>query len=307
MPDFGAFNLPDPFTIAIPAFGLFILIEIVLAKWVGTAEFELKDTMASLVMGLVNKVLTGLAGIVTFGASVWMYEHRLFDLPTDAIWVVVLLFFVEDFTYYWYHRYGHRCRWAWASHVNHHSSQHYNLSTALRQPWTLFFSGGWVLWLPLALLGFHPIFIAFQRAVSLVYQFWVHTETIDRLGPLEWIFSTPSNHRVHHGSNIEYVDRNYGGILIIWDRMFGTYQRELEEEPVEYGLIDDIGTFNPIRIAFHEWVSLGRDVLEASSWRDRLMYMFGPPGWSPDGSKKTVAELREEHMGEQTESTSEAS
>ncbi|MFB6264388.1 MAG: sterol desaturase family protein [Bradymonadaceae bacterium] len=294
MPDVGALNLPDPLILAIPAFLVLILVEIALAKTVGNADFELRDTAASLVMGLGNKAITALTGIVTFAASVWVYDYRLFDLPTDAIWVVVLLFFSEDFIYYWYHRYGHECRWGWASHVNHHSSQHYNLSTGLRQPWTLFFSGGWVLWLPLALVGFHPLLIAFQRSLSLVYQFWVHTETIDRLGPLEWVFSTPSNHRVHHGSNMEYVDRNYGGILIIWDRIFGTYQREKPDEPVEYGLIDDLGSFHPIRIAFHEWVSMWRDIRDASSWKHRLMYMFGPPGWSPDDSKKTVAELRAE-------------
>jgi sterol desaturase/sphingolipid hydroxylase (fatty acid hydroxylase superfamily) len=221
-----------------------------------------------------------------------VYERRLFDLPS-AWWVLVLLFFAEDFIYYWFHRLSHEHRVWWAAHVNHHSSQHLNLATALRQSWTGNLAFVWLLWLPLAWLGFPPGLIAFQKGVSLVYQFWIHTESVRRLPAwLEWFWNTPSHHRVHHASNARYLDRNYAGILIIWDRMFGTFVPEVDEEPCRYGLTTNLNTFNPLRIAFHEWVAIGRDVWQAGSWRERLLYVFGPPGWSPDGTRHTSEDIR---------------
>jgi len=201
----------------------------------------------------------------------------------------VLLFFAEDFTYYWYHRASHEVRFLWAAHENHHSSERYNLSTALRQSWTTPFTEMLFYW-PLPLLGFHPTMLLTQKAVSLLYQFWIHTELIDRLGAAERLFNTPSNHRVHHGSNLEYLDRNHGGILIVWDRLFGTF--EPERARVRYGLTKRLESFNPLTIAFHEWSALARDVRRADSWRARLAYVFAPPGWSPDGSTLTARQLR---------------
>ena len=176
--------------------------------------------------------------------------------------------------------------------MNHHTSQHYNLSTALRQTWTGGVAGTWLLWLPLAFLGFPPAMIAIQKGISLVYQYWIHTETIRRLPKgFEAVFNTPSHHRVHHARNPIYLDRNYAGILIVWDRLFGTFQPELDAEPCRYGVVHNLGAFNPLRVAFHEWVGIAQDI--ARSPRHVLGWLFGPPGWSPDGSRDTSRTLKE--------------
>jgi len=189
----------------------------------------------------------------------------------------VLLFVADDFAYYWFHRVGHEVRVFWASHVTHHSSEHYNLSTALRQTWVPM--AALPFWLPLALLGFKPWMIILQQAISLTYQFFIHTERVGKLPrPIELIFNTPSHHRAHHGSNDIYLDKNYGGITIIWDRLLGTFQAETER--VKYGLTKNIETFNPIKVAAHEYAAIVRDVRAASSWRDRLGYVFRGPGWT---------------------------
>lgn len=182
-----------------------------------------------------------------------------------------------DFVYYWNHRFMHEWRHMWAIHVVHHSSEHYNLSTALRQAWTDV-AGTFVPYGALALLGVRPNLILKARGINLLYQFWIHTELIDRLGPLEAVFNTPSHHRAHHGSNRQYLDRNYGSILIVWDRIFGTF--EVEDEPVVYGLTENIETFNPIRVALHEHVDMLRDVSEAPSWAERIQLMVRSPGWA---------------------------
>ena len=182
-----------------------------------------------------------------------------------------------DFVYYWNHRFMHEWRHMWAIHVVHHSSEHYNLSTALRQAWTDV-AGTFVPYGALALLGVRPNLILKARGINLLYQFWIHTELIDRLGPLEAVFNTPSHHRAHHGSNRQYLDRNYGSILIVWDRIFGTF--EVEDERVVYGLTENIETFNPIRVALHEHVDMLRDVSEAPSWAERIQLMVRSPGWA---------------------------
>jgi len=284
-------HLPDPVQYAIPGFVALIILEMLLGKLRHKADYEIRDTIASLMMGFGNLLTKLLTGFITLAVSVWVYQHRLWTVPFTW-WAFVLIFFAEDLCYYWFHRISHESRWLWAAHVNHHSSQHYNLSTALRQTWTGFLSGGWLLWLPLALLGFHPALIAFQAGVSLVYQFWIHTEAIDRLGPLEWILNTPSHHRVHHAINLKYLDKNYGGILILWDRIFGTFEAEDPNEPCEYGILKPLATFNPILIAFHEWVAIFQDALKSNPLSVRLRYLFGRPGWSPDGSTLTVPQMR---------------
>jgi sterol desaturase/sphingolipid hydroxylase (fatty acid hydroxylase superfamily) len=200
-----------------------------------------------------------------------------------------VLFFAEDCAYYWFHRLHHEVRVLWAAHVNHHSSQHYNLSTALRQPLLTPFTGPWF-WMPLPLIGFPPWMVLTAQAWSLLYQFWLHTEVIDRLGPLEWVLNTPSHHRVHHGSNVRYLDKNHGGILIIWDRLFGTFAKETER--VVYGLTTNIETYNPLRIGFHEIASISRDVAGAPTVKAKLGYLFAPPGWSHDGSTQTATQLQ---------------
>lgn len=248
-----------------------------------------RDTRASLEMGLGNVAISALVQIPTFGLYAWLWNHRLFD-PGTGLAAFALLFFVEDFVYYAWHRASHEIRGLWAAHVNHHSSEYFNLSTALRQSWTTPFTVP-LFYAVLPLAGFSPGMIATQISISLIYQFWIHTEAIDRLPrPFEAIFNTPSHHRVHHGTNAAYLDRNHGGILIVWDRLFGTF--EPERERVVYGLTKNLATFSPIRIAFHDWIELFRAVLRPAPLATRLAYVFAPPGWSPDGSTKTAAELR---------------
>jgi sterol desaturase/sphingolipid hydroxylase (fatty acid hydroxylase superfamily) len=184
-----------------------------------------------------------------------------------------------DFIYYWNHRLQHESRVLWAIHVVHHSSERYNLSTALRQPWAESL-GMFVPYGALALLGIRPNLIETARQLNLLYQYWIHTDTIRRIGPLEEVLNTPSHHRAHHGSNRRYLDRNHGSILIVWDRLFGTFQRELDDDPVVYGLTKNIGTFNPLRIATHEYADIVRDVRGATGWRDRLSFVLRGPGWA---------------------------
>ncbi|MCA8886122.1 MAG: sterol desaturase family protein, partial [Hyphomonadaceae bacterium] len=209
-------------------------------------------------------------------------------------WAWIAAFVLDDFTYYWSHRWAHTVRWFWADHVVHHSSQHYNLTTALRQTWTGTLGLNFIFWLPLVYIGFPPLMVLMFSSISLVYQFWIHTELIDRMGPFEWVFNTPSHHRVHHATNAKYLDANYAGVLIIWDRMFGSFVPEDDNEKPHYGIVSQLGTFNPFRVAFHEWLGIWRDVTHARSFGEMIGYVFGPPGWSPDGSRKTSASIKAE-------------
>jgi len=284
----------DPVTLATPFFILLVIAEILAAKFAKTrTNYEARDTATSLAMGLGSTVAGVLIGGLVAGVTLWVYQHRVFTIPMTAVWAWLAIFFLEDLTYYGFHRLSHERRFWWAAHVNHHSSQHYNLSTALRQTWTGGINGTWLLWMPLAFLGFPPTMIAIEKGVSLVYQFWIHTEAIKRLpAPIEAVFNTPSHHRVHHARNPRYLDRNYAGILIIWDRMFGSFEPERDEEPPRYGIVKNLGDFNIVRVAFHEWIGIGRDLTQARSLRDVLGYVFGPPGWRPDGEGTTSEDLR---------------
>ena len=297
MPDI-SFEAPNLIYIAIPAFILLLIVEAIVSTLDHFEEHDLfdgKDTAASLAMGIGNVVTNLGAKAVVIGAFWVAYELTGFFkedlLPT--MWTTwVLLFFAEDFSYYWFHRKAHEIRFFWASHVVHHSSEYYNLSTALRQTWTGNVTGSFIFWMWLPVLGFHPIMVVTMQSISLLYQFWIHTETIGKLPrPVEFIFNTPSHHRVHHGSDPKYLDRNHAGILIIWDRMFGTFQEE-EERPT-YGLTTNIKTHNPFRIAFHEWMDIWKDATRPGlTLKERLGYVFGPPGWSHDGSRMTTEEWR---------------
>ena len=263
--------------LAIPAFILTMVIE---GAWLPFSRrgrpYEPADTAASISMGLGYLVLEAGWRLAEVGLFTVLWNYRLFDLGEGALaWVVAIIGW--DFLYYWYHRSGHEIRLLWASHVNHHSSRRYNLSTALRQTWTPF--AGMFFFAPLALAGVRPAMIVAAGAINLLYQYWIHTETIDRLGPIEWVFNTPSHHRVHHGVNPQYIDRNYAGIFIVWDRLFGSF--EPEGEPPVYGLTKNIETFNPLRIAFHEYRAIARDLRATKSWRERLGYLFRYPGWQP--------------------------
>ncbi len=259
--------------------------------------YETKDALASISMGLGNVILGFASKALVLLALFWVYDNfRIFEIPI-VWWSFILLFFADDISYYWFHRISHECRLFWASHVIHHSSQHYNLSTALRQTW----SGGFytfIFWIWLPLLGFHPAMIMLQMSISLLYQFWIHTEAIDKMPRwFEAVFNTPSHHRVHHGSNPIYLDRNHAGILIIWDKIFGTFQPELKEEKVNYGLVKNIKTFNPVKIAFLEWWYMFKDAFSGQkSFKDRLLYLIKPPGWKHDGTGKISDDLRKEWL-----------
>lgn len=298
MPDF-----PNIILFAIPFFILAMLLELYVTLKQNIKTYEPKDAFSSIAMGLGNVFIGFLSKALVLLALTWVYKFRIFTIPVTW-WSFVLIFFADDFSYYWFHRISHECRLFWASHVVHHSSQKYNLSTALRQTW----SGGFytfIFWLWLPLLGFHPAMILLQMSISLLYQFWIHTETIDQMPKwFEAIFNTPSHHRVHHGSNPIYLDRNHAGILIIWDKMFGTFQPELKNEKVTYGLVKNINTFNPIKIAFLEWLYMFKDAFTGhKSLKDRLNYLLKPPGWKHDGSGKISNDLRREWLNNNPKST----
>jgi sterol desaturase/sphingolipid hydroxylase (fatty acid hydroxylase superfamily) len=272
-----------------------ITLEAILGRlaWV-KARYQAKDTLAAFGMTLGN-ILTNLlmAGIVVAGLSA-AYKVRLFTISAASPWAWAALFVLDDFAYYVFHRVSHECRLWWAAHVNHHSSRCYNLSTALRQTWTGEIVGTWTPWIPLALLGFPPEMILLQQSFSLTYQFWIHTEAIGRMPAwFEYLFNTPSHHRVHHAANPRYLDRNYAGVLMVWDRLFGTFAEETDAEPPRYGLVKDIETHNPFAIAFHEWIAMGRDLCRARSAREVAGLVLGPPGWRADGQGTTSRRIRE--------------
>jgi sterol desaturase/sphingolipid hydroxylase (fatty acid hydroxylase superfamily) len=276
---------------AIPGFVLLLSLE----AWFSYREnrhlYETKDTFTSLALGLGNVAVGLVTKAAIFGLFSLLYKLRILELVFTTWWYWVLLFFADDFSYYWFHRTAHSVNWFWASHVVHHSSQHYNLAAALRQTWTGNATGAFLFWAWMPLVGFHPIWILFMQQVSLIYQFWIHTETIHRLPrPLEAILNTPSHHRVHHGSDLKYLDKNHGGILIIWDRLFGTFQAE-EHRPT-YGLTRNIESFNPVVIAFKTWTELVQKAVSSGSLKTGFLYFLKPPGWSHDGSSKTVQQMR---------------
>jgi sterol desaturase/sphingolipid hydroxylase (fatty acid hydroxylase superfamily) len=285
-------QFPDAVQLAVPFFALLIILEMIFWRVTGKGRFETRDSAASLLMGFGSQVapLFGGAAIAT-AALFAAYEYRFFTIP-NTLWAVILCFLLDDLRYYWWHRWSHEIRWFWASHVVHHSSQHYNLTTALRQTWTGQVIGAVITKTPLVLLGFHPAMIVFVGGINLVYQFWIHTEMVGRLGPLEAVLNTPSHHRVHHATNPRYLDANYAGALIVWDKMFGTFVPETDEEKPRYGIVKNLGSFNPLVVSFHEWIAIARDLKSARSPREVFGYLFGPPGWSPDGSRMTSAAIK---------------
>lgn len=284
-------TLPDPVTIAIPGFVALVLVEMLIAKRRDATRYCPRDTLTSLLLGLGSTVAGVLAGRAVFAIATWVHGFRLFDIGWAWYWFV-LAFVLDDLAYYVFHRSAHRVRLFWASHVVHHSSQHYNLSTALRQTWTGFFSLGFLFRLPLFLIGFPPTMIFFVAGLNLVYQFWIHTEAVGRMPRwFEAVMNTPSHHRVHHGANPRYLDRNYAGVFIVWDRLFGTFEPEDDAERVRYGLVHDLGSFNVLWAAFHEWAGIARDLWRAP-WGSKLGYLLREPGWSHDGSRETSAMIR---------------
>lgn len=284
-------EIPNLIHYAIPFFAITVVLEVILTVKVKLEDYEYKDAGASILMGLGNVAIGLFTKGLVLSLFYLIYEfYHFFEIPF-VWWAWVILLFAEDFCYYWFHRISHESRFFWASHVVHHSSQKYNLSTALRQTW----SGGFytfIFWLPLILIGFHPIMVLVQMSISLIYQYWIHTEMITKMPTwFEGVFNTPSHHRVHHATNPQYLDRNHAGIFIIWDRLFGTFEPEVEK-PV-YGLVKNIDTYNPIKIAFAEWYMLSKDFFRSrTSILNRFKYLVKPPGWKHDGTSVLSSDLR---------------
>ncbi len=279
----------DPVLLFIPIFVFSLIGEYFL---IGKNKYDLKDAMTSIGMGLGNLFFSFIFSGIIWWCTLEAYQHRVLEF-TMTPFVLLALVLCDDFIYYWFHRISHESRIWWAAHVNHHSSEKYNLSTALRQHWSGNFVFIWVLWLPLSWIGFDPRYILLQKSISLLYQYWIHTELIDKLPfGLETILNTPSHHRAHHGSNVRYLDCNYGGIFIIWDRWFGTFTAEDKSDPVNYGLTTNIHTHNLLIVAFHEWKSILHDIKDPSKRAHWLGYVFGPPGWSHGNSRQTSKQMK---------------
>lgn len=279
---------------AIPVFLLLLSLEAWFSSREGKLLYETKDTWSSLALGIGNVAVGFVTKTMIFGFFSFLYKFRILDLDPGRWWFWLLLFFADDFSYYWFHRTAHNVNWFWASHVVHHSSQHYNLAAALRQTWTGNLTGSFIFWAWMPIIGFHPIWILFMQQISLIYQFWIHTETVHKLPTfLEFILNTPSHHRVHHGSDLKYLDKNHAGILIIWDRIFGTFQPE-QEKP-NYGLTKNMDSFNPVVVALKTWSELFKAAMKSGSYKDAINYFIRPPGWSHDGSSKTVRQMRNEN------------
>ncbi|KOY84740.1 C-5 sterol desaturase [bacterium 336/3] len=282
-------GLNDPVTYAIPLFIIAVLVELFIDVKEKLQVYHKTEAWASIAMGAGSVVINLFTKFMYFVLFSYIYENWAFWQLGVVWWVWLIAFFADDFSFYWHHRLSHEIRILWAAHSNHHSSQDYNLAVALRQSWTegiykFFFYA----WMPL--VGIHPIIIFTLASISLIYQFFLHTQVVKKLGFLEWFMNTPSHHRVHHGTNLQYLDRNHAGILIIWDRLFGTF--EPEKEKVIYGLTKNIETSNPIRIATAEFESIAKDLQKAHKWSDKIKYLLKPPGWSHDGSTKTTKDLQ---------------
>ncbi|MGE8360691.1 sterol desaturase family protein [Pseudomonas sp.] len=266
---------------AVPFFFLLIALELLADRWRGVRTYRLADSINSLSAGVLSTtvgLLTKTVGVLTY-TLVWQ-QAAVFELSADNPWVWVGAFVFYDFCYYWNHRLGHERNVLWAAHSVHHQSEDYNLSTALRQTSTGFIFG-WIFYVPMALAGVPPLVFLTVAALNLLYQFWVHTRHIPKLGWFEWLFITPSNHRVHHAQNLVYMDRNYGGVFIVWDRLFGTFQEELDEEPVIFGVTTPLASWNPLWANLQFYSVLWQDAVRAGSWWDKLRIWFMRTGWRP--------------------------
>jgi len=291
-------NFPMILAWAAPFFVLTVALEWALVSRgkVG-GRYETKDAVTSMLMGLGNLVSDITMGFISVWVLMWAWQYRIFDIGV-SLPIICLALIAQDFVYYWKHRAAHRIRWFWTAHVVHHSSEHYNLSTALRQPWNNHFTGFVLLSTPLVILGIHPLLLGFVGAINLLYQYWIHTEAIGKMPKwFEAVMNTPSHHRVHHGTNPQYLDANYAGIFIVWDKLFGSFVPERSDIKIEYGLVKNIETHNPIRIAFAEMLGAIKDVIGPNrSLVSRLKYLFAPPGYSHDGSRQSSEDIKLDYV-----------
>ncbi len=277
--------IPNLIEMAIPVFFILIGVELVVSYLQRKANYRFNDTINDLSLGMTAQVGGAFLKSIVFVGYLYVYrEHRLFDLSMGSVtpWIACLLMY--DLMYYWAHRASHEINIMWGSHIPHHQSEEYNLSVALRQG---VFQGCffWLFYLPLALIGFPPVMFITMASVDTLYQFWIHTRTVGKLGPLEWFMNTPSHHRVHHAKNPKYIDKNHGGVLIVWDRLFGTFKEE-EEEPV-YGTATPLRSWNPVWANIHYWIELARLTWQAPRWRDKILVWFMKPAWRPRGLERT--------------------
>jgi alkylglycerol monooxygenase len=264
---------------AVPFFFLLIFIELLLEKKKGTDYYRVNDSINSLTAGVLSRMTGIVKQLFPLTIYVVAYEQLALFQMESSWWMWVTAFVLYDFCYYWNHRLGHEMNILWAAHVVHHSSEEYNLTTALRQSGSSFFS--WVFYLPMAILGFEPLVLITVGSLNLIYQFWVHTRHIPKLGWYEGVFVTPSNHRVHHAQNQIYIDRNYGGVFILWDRLFGSFQEELDEDKPIYGIRKALKSWNPLWANVHVYAQLGKDCWHAKRWQDKLLIWFKRTGWRP--------------------------
>lgn len=271
----------DLILLAVPFFFVLIAVELLADRVRGQRNFTLADSINSLSTGALSTstgLLTKGVGLVTYALA---FEHMaLLRLPPQVWWVWLLAFVLYDFCYYWLHRLGHERNVLWAAHSVHHQSEEYNLTTALRQTSSGFIFS-WLFYLPLALLGVPPLVFITVASLNLLYQFWVHTRHIPKLGWLEWVLITPSNHRVHHAQNPAYLDRNYGGVFILWDRLFGTFKEEDPAEPVVFGVTTPLASWNPLWANLQFYAQLWHDARRTDSLWDKLRIWFMPTGWRP--------------------------
>jgi sterol desaturase/sphingolipid hydroxylase (fatty acid hydroxylase superfamily) len=250
--------------------------------------YALGDSLASLNLGGVY-TLVDIALVLTVVLPVmdWVHTHRLFTLDV-TVWTFPLLYLMVELCYYTFHRASHRIRWFWCAHVVHHGSEHMNFTTAMRQSWLYGVAGNWLFYTPLVWLGFEPRWVLGTLSINLAYQFFIHTQWVGRLPDwAEAVFNTPSHHRAHHGRNPRYIDRNYGGTLIVFDRLFGTFTPETE--PVDYGLVRPVQSTNPLWLTLHEWAAMGRDMARPGPWAQRLKHLWGPPEWTRETERSAMS------------------
>jgi alkylglycerol monooxygenase len=268
-------------TLSIPAFFILIGVELIVAKWKQAKLYRLNDALSNLNAGIVSQVVGVFTKVVTIGVYIWIYNnYRIFPEIPNTWYTWIALFIGVDFFYYWFHRLSHEISVLWGTHVVHHQSEEYNLTVALRQSATQTFGSFWF-YLPLAFIGFHPTLFATIAAIQTLYQFWIHTRLIDRMPAwFEYIFNTPSHHRVHHGVNPKYIDKNHGGTLIIFDRLFGTFQQE--EEEVHYGITSQLKSWNIAIANFEYYGWIGEQLSKVRNLKDFFLVLLKPPGWRPD-------------------------
>ena len=241
-----------------------------------TDGYDLKESAASLAVAIGRLIPRALSAAVLAPVFLWVYDHRVFTIPVEGVVSALALILLAELVYYWFHRASHAVRWFWASHSVHHSSTRMNLTAAYRLGWTDFVSGDWVFFLIPVWLGFSPVAVVAAIALNLTYQFFLHTEAVKTLGPLDWILNTPAHHRVHHAKNAECLDKNFGGMLIIYDRLFGTFA-EAPAELLQYGLVAKAPTANPFKIAFGEWIAMAKELVRARSPKFALRAVLGRP------------------------------